>query len=264
MNKKRWIVLVVFAAMFSIVSMSHGYDQRIYADTTNSYSSPAFTGNIGTATKPANFGSVPDLWDVNTGTFLPTGGPDGKYLRFTSNGSFGGSTGNGSFTMAFDFFAQNLSFPAGVPLLMYTGYASDGVSVAITQADFFSSAGTSNQASISLYDILSFNPSPGMNYVPNRLSTDGFYAFDQQGNAHFTPGQYTTQPNFAYNDIVRVQFTFSVVGYTDGKFFEFDTVSTTTDPVPIPTPPGTPVPEPATMLLLGFGLAGLAGVRRFN
>ena len=261
--QKGWVVLIVFAVLLSTVSISHGYDQRIYAYTT----SPTFTGNIGTATGTANFGSVPDSYDNITGTYLPTGGPDGQYLRFTGDGAMGAGTGYGSFTMAFDFFANGLglSFPTGVPLVMYTGRASQGVSVAITQADFFSAAGTNNQASISLSDVLSFNPSPGMDYVPNRLGTNGYYAFDQQGNAHFVPGEYSSrQSNFADNDIVRIQFTFAVSGYTSGSYFEFDTVSTTTDPVPMPTPPGTPVPEPATMLLLCLGLVGLTGTRRFK
>jgi hypothetical protein len=226
----------------------------------------AFPGqNLGSIQGSVNLGVNDVVWTPDgAGSYVSSGAPDGRYVRFTGDGTFGGGTGNGSFTMAFDFFAQGTPIsPTGFPLIVYTGHASEGVRVVITQTELFSSSLTNNQASYSQADTLSFITSPSVTYVPNRLTTDGQYSYSD-GVMYFSPSEYTVLPNFAWNDVVGVRFTFAVTGYTSGQFFELDTVSNTYDPVPIPPPPATPVPEPATMLLLASGLVGRAGVRRLR
>lgn len=209
----------IVAAASLLTAASATYADVTYADTSNPFSSPAFGGdpNIGSTSISGN----PSTANVG-------GPPDGVYLRFTGDGFFGGGTGNGSFTMAVDFFNQGNT---DIGLIFFTGHASTGVAVTVTQVDFFSSALTNNQATISVSDSLTFITAASQSYVPNLLSTANVAG-------------YSTQSNFSFNDIVRVQFTFSVTGYTSGATFEFDAIAN---------------PEPGTIALFGLGAAGLGG-----
>ena len=189
-----------------------------FADITYATASPPFTpffsGNIGTATNPANI----------------AGAPDAAYLLFSGDGNMGGGSGSGTFTMDVDFPNQGQN---DIGLLFFTGHSSFGVTVAITQVVFTSSnSGTNNQATNSVINFtLVFITAASQPNVANMLPTAN------QAN-------YTTQSNFNFGQISRIQFTFTVTGYTLGKTFEFDAIAN---------------PEPGTMALFALGAAGLGG-----
>jgi hypothetical protein len=274
MNKIWILSAFVFSVLLSTASMSFGLPV-VWADTSNPSTSPIIStyrniNDIGViAEGKSNLGSVPDYWDATIGNWVIKDGYDGNYMRLTSDGNFGQGTGNGVLMLAFDFFNQGSS---NISQIVYTGHASEGVTAAITQIDFFSSAATNNMASVSWDENLTFITSPSEMCVANRLRTDGNYLYyNDKWNFMDGVSMFYTQPNFSFNDIVRVQYTFSITGFTAGKFFELDAVSNTNDPVPIAEkfapvsiffPQTTSVPEPATVLLFGCGLMGLLVGRR--
>ena len=209
-------LIVTIAALCVLAAASASFADVTYADSSGS--NIVLTGNYGSTLIGAT------QTDVNIG-----GAPDGVYVRFTGDGTMGGGSGSGTFTLAVNF--PN-SPQADIGLILFTGHVSSGVTVTVTQVDFFSSAATLNQATITVNNPLMFVSAASQLNAQNTLST---------GNS----GAYTTQANFLFSDIVRVQLTFSVTGYTAGKTFEFDAIAN---------------PEPGTIALFGLGAAGLGGI----